>query len=423
MELNRIKTSDRPIALVGGRLINGIDKYPLNDSVIIIEGAIIKSVSAKSQVRIPENSRLIDVSGKTVLPGFIDMHVHLAENLDLASMMESQVLWGLKAFEGARCSLMAGVTTVRDVGGPNYVPVYLRDAINSGIVEGPRIITCGASLSSSGNISDRFAPGVKLPAGEDFIVDGIEDLKKAVRRRHKMKVDWIKFYATGGINHPYGQDYSDQEMQVIINEAHSRKIPVCVHASMAKGTLAAVRAGVDTVEHGYQMTEEIAREMVARGTYLVATLFTPLGNMEYWANRGDNLTVVEQEQKENELARANTTLAARLENQGLARELGVKLLFGTDIGYNRNRHGRNLAQLEVMVQLGMSRMDIILSATKHAAEALGLGDKLGVVEEQKLADIVVVDGDPLENLDVLAAPENLALVIKDGCIYKDLISQ
>lgn len=422
MKITGLKPDGKPIALIGGRLIDGTGREPLDDSVVLVEGTNITAAGAKSQVRIPEDSHIIDVSGKTVLPGFMDLHVHLAEDLDVSYMMKSQVVWGFRAFELARRNLMAGITTIRDVGGPNYVPVYLRDAIESGMLEGPRILACGASLNSSGHGNDRFAPGVKLPAAEDFIVDGVEDLQKAVRRRHKMKVDWIKFYATGGENHPYEQDYTDEEMKAIVTEAHNRRIRVCAHASRSGGTLAAIKAGVDTVEHGYRMTEEIAQEMVARGTWLVPTIFDPFGILQACLASGDPLTPAEESLKNWKVEGMQKWLEERLEAVRLAWQAGVKIAMGTDTGWGPIAHGKNLTQLELMVRVGMSPMESIIASTRDAAEALGLGEKLGTVEADKWADVVVVDGDPLKNIGVLAVQKQIALVMKNGCIYKDIIA-
>lgn len=303
-----------------------------------------------------------------------------------------------------------GFTTLRDMGDVGYVSVALRDAIASGIIEGPRIFASGQALTCTGGHVDLMPLWLNRTDDVTNVADGVEGVLRAVRRQVKMGVDWVKLFATGGVMNPYDQqEITDSEMAVLVNEAHSKGKPVAAHAMHVRGTLAAVKAGVDTVEHGSHLTEELIDLMIKRGTYLVPTLY--YAALER-AKRGADLGFPEWY-----LERLQPLAEAMFESFRMAYQAGVKIGMVTDAGSGAIPHGTNAFELPLMVENGMSEMESIVVATKTAAELLGLGDRLGTIEKGKWADVVVVDGNPLDDIKVLQREEKIALVMKEGAIY------
>ena len=405
-------------ALVGGTLIDGTGAAPAPGSVVLIKGQIIDAVGPRKVTDLPPGCRLIDVSHKTVMPGMMDLHVHLCmgeEDLVVPrgglppGVDQPLAMLGIKAFARARRSLEMGFTTLRDVGDFGYMSVALRDAVEAGLVEGPRILSSGQLLTTTGGHAD-FMP-LWLNRNDDAInvADGVDGVLKAVRRQIKMRTDWIKFFATGGIMDPEDkQEFNDQELAAMIGEAHDKEKLVCAHCMHAQGTLAAVKAGVDTVEHGSELTQEIVELMVEKDTFLVPTLYAQLAVVNEGAAFGLPKEYVE---------RFKPMTERGLKSFELAWGAGVKVALGTDIGYNMVYHGTSARELEFLVQQGLSPMEAIVTATRSSAVALRLNDKIGTIEPGKLADVVVVDGDPLAEVRVLQQKENISLVMKEGAIY------
>jgi imidazolonepropionase-like amidohydrolase len=419
--------TERTVALVGGMLIDGQGKAPIENSAILIRGTTIEKVGQKDNIQLPEGCEVIDVTGKIVMPGMMDIHVHLSLGhldtppvggfMSLPPYLSRPLPWfGITSFAYARLAFQMGFTTLRDVGdleggGGGYTSVALRDAIDAGIVEGPRILASGPFLTTTSGHADYLPPWLIRTDVKPLVVDGVDECLKAVRQQVKMKTDWIKILATGGIMDSWDkQEFNDDELKVIMDEAHSKGKLVCAHSMHPEGILAAVKAGLDTVEHGTFLTEEIIELMLKKGTYLVPTLYAP------WAmvNQGKKFGLAEAYV---ESCRVNI-LEPHMKSFRMAYEAGVKIAMGTDCGFPSCVHGTNALELELMTKYSdMSPMEAIVIATRSSAAALRLEDKVGTIEKGKWADIVVVDGNPLSDIKVLQDKERILLVMKEGKIY------
>jgi imidazolonepropionase-like amidohydrolase len=410
------KAEGKRMALVGGMLIDGTGKDPLATSIVVTKDAIIEKAGRSDEVKLPAGCRVVDVSGKTVMPGMMDLHVHLSLGDEpivprggiMSGLQRSLPALGISVFQRARRTLEMGFTTVRDAGDWGYATVALRDAIAAGVVEGPRILSSGQMITATGGHADLMPLWLERTDDVTNVADGVDGVLKAVRRQVKMHVDWVKFFATGGIMDAYDeQEFTDEEMATLINESHSKGRRVCTHAVQSRGMLAAVKAGVDTVEHGSYLSEQIIELMIEKGIYLVPTLYAPFSLVE----RGSEFGLPQAYVK-----KARPLLKPHFESFRMARQAGVKLALGTDAGYTPCPHGTNAFELELMVDNGMSEMECIVAATKTSAEALGLEEKVGTIEQGKWADLIVVDGNPLEEINTLQREEKIALVMKEGSI-------
>lgn len=417
------KAEGKPVALVGGMLIDGTGKDPLENSVVVTKDALIEEAGRSDRVKLPAGCDILDVAGKTVMPGMMDLHVHLSLGDEpivprggvMSGLEQSLPMLGIQVFRRARRTLEMGVTTVRDAGDWGYATVALRDAIAAGIVEGPRILSSGQMITATGGHADLMPLWLERTDDVTNVADGVDGVLKAVRRQVKMHVDWVKFFATGGIMDPYDeQEFTDEEMATLIYESHSKGRRVCTHAVQSRGMLAVVKAGVDTIEHGSYLTEEIIELMIKKGIYLVPTLYAPYSLVERGSEFGLPQTYVE---------RARPVLAPHLESFRMAHQSGVKIAMGTDAGYTPCPHGTNAFELELMVDNGMSEMESIVAATRTAAEALGLATKLGTIEQGKWADLIVIDGNPLEDIRILQREESIALVMKEGTISANNVTE
>jgi imidazolonepropionase-like amidohydrolase len=413
-----INNSAPSYALVGGTLFDGTGTDSRENFVIIVTGNLIEAVGQKDQVEVPQGCEVIDVSGKTVMPGMMDLHVHLAlgstdvmvPHGSLSPLLDKPMtLIGIKGFARARRTLEMGFTTLRDAGDVGYLSVALRDAINMGMVEGPRIVASGQFLSTTSGHADFMPLWLLRTDDETNVADGIAGVLKAVRRQVKMKTDWVKFFATGGIMDPEDkQEFNDDELRVLVDTAHDKEKWVCAHCMHPQGTLAAVKAGIDTVEHGSHVTEEIVDLMLKKGTYLIPTIYAPFANV----NQGEKFGLPKIY-----MDKCRPIVDLHIKSFQMALKAGIKIAMGTDAGYTPCPHGTNAFELELLVKYGMSPMEAIQSATKNAASALRLDDKLGTIEKGKLADIIVVEGDPLKDIGLLQKKEKIKLVMKEGTIY------
>jgi imidazolonepropionase-like amidohydrolase len=409
-------------AITGGRLIDGTGRAPSSGCTVLVRGGTIERIAYGESVDLPPSTLVFDAAGKTILPGLIDLHVHLRSgptdrmrlgsgdvptHLDMALTMI-----GIRAYARARQTLRMGFTTLRDVGDVGNLAVSLRDAVRAGIVEGPRILASGPNLTTTGGTADYIPDWLVRTDTESRVVDGLEGVRRAVRRNIKNKTDWIKFFATGTFGEGGDQDFTDDEMQAMVDEAHAKGKLVCAHACFAKGTLAAVKAGVDSIEHGSNLTDEIIELMVQKGTVLVPTIYifySILHNGRKSA-MGDAAIATAQRIFDNHVSSFQKAIAA-----------GVPIAMGSDCGNAVTEHGTNAFELELMVRYGMSPMDAIVSATYAAAKTLRLADRIGTIEERKVADLLVVDGDPLADIRILQDKTKICHVMKDGTPFHNAL--
>ncbi|MCW5729353.1 MAG: amidohydrolase family protein [Alphaproteobacteria bacterium] len=413
-----ISENVKVIALAGGSLIDGTGADPLPNSVVLVEGARIQRVGREGEFEIPSSALVIDTTGTTVMPGLIDLHVHLrsgpSDRMRLGSgdvpthLDMALTLIGIKAYARARQTMRMGFTTLRDVGDVGNMAVSLRDAIDSGTVEGPRILASGPNLTATGGTADYIPDWLVRTDTETRVVDGIEGVRRAVRRNIKHKTDWVKFFATGTFGEGGDQDFTDDEMRAMVDEAHAKGKFVCAHACFAKGTLAAVRAGVDSVEHGSQLTDEIIDLMLQKQTTLVPTIYIFHAILHRGRQSGMGNAAISTAQR---------IFDRHIESFRKAMAAGVKIAMGSDCGNAVTEHGTNAIELELMVKHGMSPMEAILSATRDAAATLRMSDRIGAVKENLLADIIAVHGNPLADIRILQDKLNIGLVMKHGAAF------
>ena len=396
-----------------GTLLAVPGNAPENNQSIIIEGGKITRVEDGfvDPAGVSGEVAVIDLSDKFVLPGLMDMHVHLLFELGPNSRMEAlRVTTSMRAMKGAmhaRRTLDAGFTTVRDLGGEPEAIYALRDAIASGFVPGPRIIAAGSSLAATGGHGD--IDGVKAELltlwTPETICDGPYDCRRAARYAIKYGADWIKITATGGVLSDTAtgtdQQMTDDELTEIMDTAHGLGVRVAAHAHGTDGINAALRAGVDTIDHGSFLDKESIRLFRQTGAYLVPTL-SPSYKIPAQMEGNPFFTDAIK-------AKARAASAASKANFGSAYEAGVKIAFGTDTAVTK--HGENADEFGMMVESGMTEMDAIRSATVVAAELLEMSDTLGTIEPGKMADIIAVESSPLDDITVL---ENVSVVVKDG---------
>jgi imidazolonepropionase-like amidohydrolase len=392
-----------------GTLIDGTGGAALKDVLIRIEGGRFKEVKAGSPR--PTGADVLDLSAHTVLPGFIDCHTHLtgSPNERGGALRMSGPDYAIRGVQYARDTLEAGFTTVRDLGAPGYVDVALKRAIQAGVIPGPRMFVATLALSMTGGHGDLngLSPDVAF-TGPTGVADGIDAIRKRIRENVKYGADVIKFSATGGAlsegDNPRLPAYSLEEMKAVVDEAHMLGKKVAAHAHGTEGIKRAVLAGVDSIDHGIYLDEEVVELMVERGTYLVPTLFIA---DTYFENRGRwGIPDFAHE-------KIRVFIPHNLKSFELAYQKGVKIALGSDAGVCF--HGEQIGDFRTYVKHGMKPMEAILAGTRVAAELLGKSDDLGTVSPGKLADLVAVSGDPLADIRNL---EKVAYVIKEGKIYR-----
>ncbi len=377
--------------------------------IVRIEDGFVDPVSVNGEVI------LIDLSDKFVLPGLMDMHVHLLGELGPDSRLDAlQVTTSMQALKGAmhaKRTLDAGFTTVRDLGGKPEAIYALRDAVNDGVVPGPRILAAGSSLAATGGHGDvdGFKAELLTLWTPETICDGPYDCRRATRYAIKYGADWIKITATGGVLSDTAtgtdQQMTDDELREIMDTAHGLGVKVAAHAHGTDGINAALRAGVDSIDHGSFLDRESIRLFRQTGAYLVPTL-SPSYKIPAQMEGNPFFTDVIK-------AKALAASAASKANFGSAYEAGVKIAFGTDSAVTR--HGENADEFGMMVDSGMTEMDAIRSATVVAAALIEMSETLGTIEPGKIADIIAVDASPLDDITVL---EDVAVVIKEGVQVK-----
>jgi imidazolonepropionase-like amidohydrolase len=413
-----VQQSPAPVtAIRAGTLIDGSGGAPVRNAVILVQDGRITAVGAG--VAVPAGATLIDLSGETVLPGFIDAHVHLVgrtigdgdwQHSRLTEMPSQLALLGAAH---AQQTLEAGFTTVRVVGTANFGDIALRNAINAGWIPGPRILGAGISFGIRGGHCDEtngLQPEALGHEGgvEVGVADGVQEVRNAVRYAVKYGADVIKICATGGVlslTDSVGvQQYTEEEMRAIVEAAAQLDRRVAAHAHGTAGIKAAVRAGVTSIEHGSILDAEAVALMKQRGTFLVPTLLAGF-TVESLATAG---------RLPGPIAAKALAIAPRMHSSfKLAVDGGVRIALGTDAGVMR--HGTNGREFGLMVRYGMTPMQAIVAGTSSGATLLGLEREIGTIAVGKRADIVAVRGDPLANIQVL---ETVSFVMKDGRVFK-----
>ncbi len=401
------------IAIKAGKLIDGKGGVPQSNVTILVEANKITSVG--THIAIPSSAKVVDLSSSTVMPGLIDAHTHLllqgditAADYDEQLLKQSPQYRTIQATVNARTALENGFTTLRDLEteGAGYSDVDVKRAINNGIIPGPRLIVATRALDVTGAYPLLgYAPEVHVPVGVQTC-DSPEDCRRAVREQIKYGADWIKVYADRSYYvKPDGTlssipTFTPEEMKAIIDEAHRERHKVAAHAMATPGQKTALDAGVDSLEHGDYLSDEILAQMKRQNVFYCPTLYVGVYVAQGRAQAGAPIWV-----KLMDIAR---------ESFGRALKAGATIVFGTDAGgfaWNENE----AKEFSLMVKYGMSPMQAIQSATSVAAKALDMDDKIGSIEMGKLADIVAVKGDPLADISLM---EKVSFVMKDGKIYK-----
>ena len=377
---------------------------------IIVVGDAIQSVAPSISIQAQPDDTVIDLGFMTVLPGLIDVHTHLTNNPDFDPYRELTQTDAKDAINGvvnARTTLMAGITSVRNVGASGFVDVDLRDAINAGQVTGPHMLVSGPLLGITGGHCDENLLPIRYHTLGDGVADGIAEVQHKVRENIKYGADLIKICATGGVlskgDDPQASQFTLEEMQAIVADAHRLGRKVAAHAHGAQGILWATQAGVDSIEHGSYINDEAIAEMKKRGTYLVPTLY-----LEDWMVEKGNLPPFYHQKMVDVSAVAKANIRHAMQE-------GVKIAMGTDAAVYP--HGLNAHELDVYVnQLGMAPLAALQTATINATDLMGWSAKTGTLEPGKWADIIAVPTNPLDDVRVL---QNIPFVMKAGVVYKN----
>lgn len=406
-----------------GTVIDGRGGKPIKDGAVLIKDNKIQQVGPYNEVKTtsPADATKIDAGGGTILPGFIDTHVHLMlEGINIPQMMTRPASYNFfRAINHMRRTIEAGITSVRDAAGAD---LGLKTAVEDGLVVGPRMQISITALSITGGHGDGWMPsGMELkllpafPGIPSGICDGVEEVRKKVREVLRAGADIIKVCSTGGVlsptDHPEFTQFSLEELEVMVQEAaYRRGVKVMAHAQGAEGIKNAILAGIHSIEHGMFLTDELIELMLKKGTYVVPTLLAPLAVVEAAEKDGS--------MPEYGVRKARETIEIHSESIRKAYQAGVKIAMGTDAGVMP--HGTNLRELGLMCNIGMSPMEAIVVTTKVAAECMGWQDKVGTLEAGKLADVVIASTDPITDIRSLENTDNIKVVMKDGNVLKDI---
>jgi imidazolonepropionase-like amidohydrolase len=405
------------VVLHAARVIDGTGAAPIANGVVVVTDDKIVAVGRQGSVTIPQGARTIELGDATLLPGFIDAHTHIIgrELMDPASnesaTRDYDAIGAIIGVANAQKTLLAGFTTIRNVGAPSFDDMALRSAVTSGFVIGPRMQNAGHAIGITGGHCDEngYKPGLMDGDFKTGIADGVDQVKAAARYQAKYGADVIKICATGGVlseGDAVGiQQYTFEEMKAIVDEATKLERKVAAHAHGTEGIKTAVRAGVSSIEHGSFLDEEGAKMMAARGTYLVPTLSAGEA-----ATRAADAGVL----KGLRAQKARAAFAAMKNSVKIAVRNGVPIALGTDAGVGA--HGTNAREFGLMVEMGgMTPMQALVAGTSSGAKLLGWESRVGSLTPGKFADIVAVPGDPLADIHVTERP---VFVMKNGFVYK-----
>ncbi len=399
---NTVITAERMIDVLTGKIVQ-------NPAIFVDANGRITNIADARVVRWGSDVTHIDLSGKTLLPGFIDMHVHLDSPADIGGyrgLEFTDSFWGMTAVANAKAMLDAGFTTVRNVGAGNRNDIGLKQAIENGYAVGPRIVPAGHALGATGGHCDSTFLPPSLEKPQEGVADGEQGLRYQVRRQRKYGAEVIKVCATGGVfsrnTEPGQQQLSENELRAIADEAHQWGLNVAAHAHGASGIKAAIKAGIDTIEHASLVDDEGIKLAASRARPVWFSM--DIFNTDYTQAEGAKNGVLEDNlRKDREVAQIQR------DNFRKAHKAGVKMVFGSDAGVMP--HGRAGEQFNTMVTYGMTPIEAIQAATRNAAQALGREKDVGAIAVGRYADIIAVDGDPLANVREL---ESVDAIVKGG---------
>lgn len=404
-------------ALRAARMFDGKADALVRPGLVVVAGKRIVQVGGS----VPAGAAVVDLGDATLLPGFMDAHTHLSFDATMwtpagraAGLGKTVAEFTIESAENARRTLMAGFTTVRNLGAQDYIDVGLRNAINRGVTPGPRVLTAVKSLGSTGghcDMTNSLRPGsFEEPGPKEGIANSPDDFRAAVRYQVKFGADVIKVCATGGVlslnNDVDSSQLTQAELNAIAEEAHAKGRKVAAHAHGDEGARRAVLAGIDSIEHGSFLKEETLRLMKEKGTHFVPTLHA-LDSVMTALKQG-----VQMDPRN--VAKANKAGDSVAATFRKAVELGVPIAFGTDVGVGD--HGTNAREFRLMVAGGLSPLQALKSATSVDAQLFGIAAETGTLEAGKLADVVAVPGDPLADITVT---EKVFFVMKEGKVYRN----
>src|SRR6266568_3528033 len=413
------KPASKSYVLKAARLFDGKSNALVRPGVVVVTDG--KIVAVGGNVTIPAGAETIDLGDATLLPGFIDAHTHLTMTYSedyaraaLDALRKPIPEMALDASVNARITLMAGFTTVRDVGSAEYLDAGLRNAINRGVVPGPRMLVAVHAIGATGGHCDdtgwREGAVGKETGPEVGVVNGPDEARRAVRLAHKYGATVIKTCATGGVlslaDAVDTPQLTQAELDALVDEAHALRLKTAAHAHGAEGAKRAIRAGIDSIEHGSFLDDEALDMMKQKGTYYVPTLMAVQGLTEQ-IQKGVPIPPAIKVKAEDAIAHVHATF-----QRAIAK--GVKIGLGTDAAVYP--HGRNAEEFHQMVDLGMKPIDALKAGTSSDADLLGLSSKIGTLETGKLADVVAVPGDPLQNI---RQTEHVFFVMKEGVVYRN----
>lgn len=404
---------DKKVIITSGKLIDVENGEIIEDSIIIIENGKIIEAGSSNDIELPAKTDSViyyDAGGRTVLPGLIDSHTHLQlvpEDNEFEVLKKSVPLKAIQAASNAKKTLEAGFTTIRDLGAEHLVDIAVRDAIDSGFIIGPRVLASGYKIAPTGADFRIYPPEIEISG--QHTMDSVAEIRRAVRELIGLGVDQIKIMTSGRTfrksSSPNAKVYSLEEVMTAVEIAHDNGLKVSTHAHGAAGVKLALESGCDTIEHGTVLDQDDIEFMLENNIYLVPT-FSYSGNLKRL--KGDSGL------PDYSVAKAFSSREKRLKSFYSAYQAGVKIAMGSDSGMPFVPHGSNAIEITEMVRAGMSNLDAIRSATIDAAGALGIEDKVGSIRPGKEADLIIVDGDPVNDIEVLTEVANIKLIFKAG---------